>query len=313
MVNISSSGPDPGQLKRSKVIALILALIMTIYMPTEFLDYIAESWGLLTGVLLGFMPTIILLVLTKDMKDDQKAIKGLIFIIAGILGMISATQLASAYASGWPKDIADWLEFGGAILFVIGIILMIGSMSMAGDGAGSGKTGGKNKGDKSNKTTTEPEAEAGPEAEEGKAPKELDDKLEQLDQLVAEFYYEIDLMRQFAIQLLEDRHNHPEIEQPESLEHYLKSSDKIFKKGTEEGHEGVFQALHKSLKDFMKSSAHSERTIGQGKKFTDLIARFQKAVHVATLNAAVVAKNYEKGVEKPTATSTHKNSRLRAI
>ena len=43
-----------------------------------------------------------------------------------------AAELAYAYTYGWEREMADWIEFSGAVLFITGLIMLIGSISVGG-------------------------------------------------------------------------------------------------------------------------------------------------------------------------------------
>ena len=107
--------------------------MMTLLIPNDVLALIFEAYSFVGGILLVLFPVILLLMLTSGMKDEkQKPIRGLIFILAGVLAMGLAAELAYAYTYGWEREMADWIEFSGAVLFITGLIMLIGSISVGG-------------------------------------------------------------------------------------------------------------------------------------------------------------------------------------
>ena len=129
VVIISSSKKAKPNTSRAGIVAFILSLMMTMLIPDSVLEVIFTSYSLLGAIIAAAFQPILLLILVKDV--ESKVTKGWVFLIAAILGVIAAGQLAVAYPVGWTGEVIDWIEFGAGVLFIIGIVLLIQGINTA--------------------------------------------------------------------------------------------------------------------------------------------------------------------------------------
>ena len=290
---------------------------MTLLIPNDVLELIFEAYSFVGGILLVLFPVILLLFLTRGMKDDKvKPIKGLIFILAGVLAMGLAAELAYAYTYGWEHEMADWIEFSGAIMFIVGLIMLIGSINVGGQTLGSRLFGGGN--DNGDGNGEVPDAGAGPEADENNPPEEIDNALNGFDALLNQLYNYIEQMRSIAIDVLQTRFvirqlenlPNPTAEQQAQFQElsqnvnlnmmdtYQRLLQILFTPG-EGDQAGLLQQLYNHLEALLNLQSHNRRTAAQGLRMSGLLTRMNRLLRAAFLIPVQFRNQFDEGSENP--------------
>ena len=311
---------------------------MTLLIPNDVLALIFEAYSFVGGILLVLFPVILLLMLTSGMKDDKvKPIRGLIFILAGVLAMGLAAELAYAYTYGWEREMADWIEFSGAVLFITGLIMLIGSISVGGgETLGEKLFGGSKKKDEKDAKKEAEKVGEGPDAtEDGNGPAELDEAMDNLTKNIDVLHKQSELLKDEAIRILSNRYVHGETYK--KLQEELKSKPKdyvkkygmtdpintdevagpgiqserdlknfndlaipiFFSTSEEDKSGGTIAVIINQIEEFMQMPQHSKRSMGQAVKFQGILMRFNTLVEMATMMLVRMAKVFPVGIKNP--------------
>ncbi|MEM4397974.1 MAG: hypothetical protein QW757_05120 [Candidatus Woesearchaeota archaeon] len=112
---------DPTVKKNAKIIAWILSLMMSIGIPNSILDLIFNSYSLIGAFLLLAVGPALIFALTNK---SNRRLRGIAFLVSGVLLMIFATTgTVNEWLNLW--DLLDWINLGGFIMMIIGIIMII--------------------------------------------------------------------------------------------------------------------------------------------------------------------------------------------
>ncbi len=134
--NLPFIGDSATEKKQAKIIALILSLIMSLGIPNVIINLIFDEYSLVGALALYLLVPVLLFLATKDMQNP--AVKGVVFIITGLLLGILALNASNGSWGRSLQQFVNWMYIGSSICLLVGIFLLFSGL-----GGGGGDNGGQ--------------------------------------------------------------------------------------------------------------------------------------------------------------------------
>ncbi len=178
--------------KNGKVLAWVLALMMSLAIPNIILDLIFTQYAFFGAFfLMAIVPALIFAATDKA----GTRLRGFAFFVAGLTILLFTTFAQQAGWITFTQTMIDWLMIAGGIMMIVGAVMIIGGMGKSGNSTTSSIFGGD---DSSTRDPSKPpEIKPGDPESNSEEKRELIGKISNIGDKVAIFKRDVDMLKRF--------------------------------------------------------------------------------------------------------------------